>query len=66
MMDPYCRGCAYRQRCEGTSTNCGYCVITGKLRGCPAGKGCTRKAKKLPKRYTQKARCDRLLKGYAI
>ena len=63
-MNEYCKGCAYRQHVIGErETNCGYCVITGKLRGCPAGEGCTRKAKKLPKRYTQKARCDRLLKG---
>ena len=47
-MDPYCRGCAYRQKFEGGGTICGYAVITDHLRGCPAGAGCTHKTSERP------------------
>lgn len=66
MMDPYCKGCAYRQKFDALDTNCGYCIITGIPRGCSAGGGCPHKVKKLPNRYAQKSRCDRLLKGCPV
>ena len=55
-MDPYCRGCAYRQKITGGGTNCGYCIITGYLRECPPGSGCIRKARKLSKKQSAKYR----------
>lgn len=38
----YCKryGCLYHPR-KGAANNCDYTVVTGKLRGCPSGEGCT-------------------------
>lgn len=66
-MSKYCNGCVFRQHINGQmASNCGYALITGKLRGCPAGEGCPYKTDKLPKRCTQKERSDRFFKGFDI
>lgn len=41
----YCSGCCYSRR-AGQYVICEYLLIEGERRGCPAGPGCTRKAKK--------------------
>lgn len=39
-VNKYCDGCGhYRNFYDGFNA-CHYCFDTGKLRGCPAGKGC--------------------------
>lgn len=60
-MDPFCRGCVYRGRLQSSSTIsvCNYCLLTSKLRGCPAGEGCTRKDGKLPKGIRKAERVGR-------
>ncbi len=35
-----CKGCMYRKRFGAYAGICDYLGETGKLRGCPAGKGC--------------------------
>lgn len=64
-MNPYCKGCVYRKPLEGPNSFriCAYSLVTGHLRGCPAGAGCTRKADKLPKHFEHDERCNRLLNG---
>lgn len=63
--DPYCKGCAYRKPLEGPGSCrvCAYSLVTGHLRGCPAGTGCPHKTKKLPKGMRQVERSNRLLDG---
>lgn len=39
--DGYCRGCIYLAR--GLYLSCDFFSVTGQVRGCPAGTGCTRK-----------------------
>lgn len=39
--DGYCRGCIYLAR--GLYLSCDFFSVTGQLRGCPAGTGCTRR-----------------------
>jgi hypothetical protein len=39
----YCKGCIYRTPPKQADNMCEYSIITGKLRGCPAGEGCIRK-----------------------
>ena len=41
VVDSYCKGCQYLSTVSG-GRNCNYNFITGRLRGCPAGKGCKR------------------------
>lgn len=40
VVDPYCNGCIYR----GNYNICDYLLVTGELRGCPAGKGCNKRS----------------------
>lgn len=63
--DPYCKGCAYRKPLEGPNSIliCAYSLVTGHLRGCPAGGECTHRAGKLPKGMSQIERSNRLLDG---
>lgn len=38
-----CKGCFYRKRMDGAGPMaCHYSIMTGELRGCPPGEGCTR------------------------
>lgn len=41
-VDSYCVGCVYRTRIS-TGLCCSYSDITGHIRGCKAGEGCTRR-----------------------
>lgn len=44
MVDDYCRGCIYRSGYfGGAAVTCDYLLRTRERRGCPSGKGCTRK-----------------------
>ena len=41
--DAYCAGCVFRKAFgggDGKLYYCDYLCMTGRLRGCPAGKGC--------------------------
>lgn len=38
VVDSYCKNCQYASR-----NTCDYILITGEIRGCDAGKGCTKK-----------------------
>ncbi len=57
--------CAYRSTLEGPHSDsiCAYSLITGHLRGCPAGRECIHRTNKLPKGYSNVERCNRLLNG---
>lgn len=46
-----CKGCIFRGK-TGADSSCDFIYLTNQPRGCPAGKGCTRKVtgKKLRKR----------------
>ena len=49
-VDAYCKGCIYL----GTNSMgkcCDYNYVTGKVRGCPAGDGCTKRLTGSKKRY---------------
>ena len=46
-----CNGCQYRGKTGSGDVTCDFMFLTGVPRGCPAGKGCTRKVTgKKPKR----------------
>ena len=38
-----CNGCKYRGKTGSGDVTCDFMFLTGKPRGCAAGKGCTRK-----------------------
>ena len=61
-MDAYCKGCAYRQALNGGSTNCGYAIITGHLRGCPPGEECTHYTRRLPAGQSLKCRHNKAVR----
>lgn len=45
-VDRYCAGCIYRVRITDSMFFCSYIFRTGKARGCPAGKGCTKRIRR--------------------
>lgn len=60
----HCRGCIYLGT-AGNFANCDYYLRTGQRRGCPAGKGCTRKTVPVGYQYPPGydeylAECDRI------
>lgn len=66
-MNLLCDGaeCAYRMPLEGPQSYpiCAYCIVTGHLRGCPAGRECIHRAQELPKGFSHLERSNRLLNG---
>jgi len=62
----YCHGCIYRQR---NDSSCNYIFMEGHSRGCPPGKGCTKKEvswrrkKKIPLRINQNPKNNEVAAG---
>ena len=49
--DPACEGCAYYTRMGGFKQMCcGYLDMTGHVRGCPPGEGCTKRTAGAPEK----------------
>ena len=43
MIDKYCKDCRYRDILTHRIYFCAYIIYEGKMRGCPCGKGCTKR-----------------------
>ncbi len=48
--DKYCKDCIYYHGWYVASANCNYILMEDKMRGCDAGKGCTKKIERKEKR----------------
>ena len=43
MIDEYCNGCRYVDELTHDVPFCAYILYENKMRGCPSGKGCTKR-----------------------